>query len=218
MMFKKYFFILVFCALPFPLFSQDISLIQKIRQSPELQNQLQAWIEQAIRVWKGEAIQLQYPTDPLFQKPLAVFVTAKKNGEVRGCMGTLLPREKSLADEILKNLKKAFSQDPRHRPIRSDELAEMEIYISALSSPKLLSKPYQINPARDAILMRSGSKEAIALPGEAKTLRYLLAFLKSKAGIQKSDHFLLYRLRSESVGVKLGNLPPLEMKRGVGGV
>ncbi len=209
MKFKKTIFISIFCLLPLCLLAQDISLIQKIRQSPELQKQLQVWLMQTIQIWQGENIKLHYPADSLFQKPLAVFVTAKKNGEVRGCVGTLLPREKSLADEILKNLKMAFSQDPRHRPIQKDEVPGMEIYISALSSPKLLSKPYQINPARDAILMRSGSKEALALPGEAKTLRYLIAFLKAKAGLRNPDPYLLYRLQSESVGVIM---PPVSFE------
>lgn len=196
-----FYFFLFF--LPRALFAQDLSILEKIRQTPALQKQMQAWVEQVVREWRGSGEALAYPQDPLFQKPLAVFITAKKGDEVRGCMGTLQPQEKSLADEIRKNLRRAFTQDPRHRPIQKSELPGMEIYVSAVGDPQLLTKPYQVNPARDAILMRSGSKEAIALPGEAKTLRYLLAFLKSKAGIKKSEPFQLYRLRSESLGLRL---------------
>lgn len=202
-MWKKYLLLFCFSVIPFKLFAQDPQLIEDIRKNPALHSQMQNWVEQVVRLWKGDEIHLQYPQDPLFQKPLGLFVTAKKRGEVRGCMGSLLPREKSLADEVLKNLQKAFSHDPRHRPIQKDELPGMHIYVSALGSPKLLSKPYQIDPARDAILLKSGGKEAVALPGEAKTLRYLLAFLKAKAGLRKTENFQLYRLHSESLEVVL---------------
>lgn len=198
---KKIFTIICIIFFPSLLYSQDLSIIQKIRTHPELKQELQGWIEQIIQEWKGEVVELEFPKNSIFKNSLAVFITAKKNGKVRGCMGTLSPREENLAQEIRKNLKLAFAKDPNNRPIEAQEIPGMEIYVSALDSPRLLSRPYQINPARDAILIRSGSKEAVALPGEAKTLRYLLAFLKSKAGIKNRESFQLYRLESETVDI-----------------
>lgn len=200
---KLFLIVILLFVFPQNLYSQDLSIIQKIRTSPELKKQLQDWLQTVVREWETGAVIEVLPHSPLFKQSLAVFVTAKKEGVVRGCMGTLHPREENLAQEIRANLKLAFTQDPQHRPVQKDEISGMEIFVSALGSPKLLSKPYQINPAREAILIRSGSKEAITLPGEAKTLRYLLAFLKTKAGIRKNENFQLYRLESESVGFDL---------------
>lgn len=185
------------------LFSQSISIIQKIRSDPRLQAQMKNWVMAVVKEWETGEEPNAEDLDAVFKKPLAVFVTAKRLGEVRACMGTLVPHEKDLADEIRRNLNLAFRQDPRHRPVQKDDLLGMEIYISSLADPKLLSKPYQINPARDAILMKSGSKEAVALPGEAKTTRYLLAFLKAKAGIKKDENFQLYRMESESIKINM---------------
>ncbi len=198
--------IIIFCCFIFfsqNLYSQDISIIQKIRSHADLQKQLQDWVQNVVYEWKGETTESNFPVSPLFKQSLAVFVTAKKEGQVKGCMGSLRPRKENLAQEIRENLKLAFTKDPQHRPVLKDEVSGMEIFVSALGSPRLLSKPYQVSPAHEAILMRSGSKEAIALPGEAKTLRYLLAFLKAKAGIGKKENFQLYRLESETVEVIL---------------
>jgi AMMECR1 domain-containing protein len=197
--------LITFCLILLPSFAcaQDLSILQKIRTSPELKQQLQDWVQAVVKEWETGSEIKALPSPPLFRQSLAIFVTAKKEGKVRGCMGTLSPRQKNMAEEIRANLKLAFTQDPWHRPIQKDEIQGMEIYISALGTPRLLSAPYQINPARDAILIRSGSKEAVALPGEAKTLRYLVAFLRSKAGIRKTESYQLYRMDSETVDLRL---------------
>ncbi len=188
---------------PFSIFASETSPLYQIKTNPQLQKELQAWVSELLEEWEGKKENLKLPTSNVFQKPLAVFVTAKKGNEVRGCMGTLRPREKNLAEEIRTNLRLAFSRDPRHRPVQKDEVAEMEIYISSVSNPKLVSELSSLDPARDAVMIKSGSREAVALPGEAKTLRYLLAFLKSKAGIHRGENFQLYRMESETVEVML---------------
>lgn len=185
----------------FPVLAQ--SPFQDLQTSSRLQAQLQRIVQTAVERNFNNPESLPDPLDPFFLKPLPVFVTAKKNGVVRGCMGSLRPRASHLAEEIQINLERAFSQDLWHRPIRKDEVPGMEIYISTVGNPQPVLQMGQLIPERDGVLIRSGSKEAVLLPGEARTQRYMLAFLKAKAGIRKGEPYQLYRLPTWSFKVQL---------------
>jgi len=186
-----------------PARAQALQRFQTIRSDPRLQAQLAQIVDTAVRRALGKEAALPEGLDPVFQRPMGVFVTAKRGDEVRGCMGSLQPKQGSLAEEIVKNLDLAFTRDPRHRPIRQEELPGMEIYLSAVGDPQPVFRWDALSPARDGILLKSGSKEAVVLPGEAKTLRYLLAFAKAKAGIRRGEAYQLYRLPAEVLSVAL---------------
>ncbi|HEX5033208.1 MAG TPA: AMMECR1 domain-containing protein [bacterium] len=145
------------------------------------------------RAW-GESAAWPVNADPLFEEPLSVFVTLKKNEEIRGCMGSLKPRKSSLREEIAANLKAAMTQDPRHRRVEKSELPGMEIYLTTTGRPQPVPRVDALSPVHDAILLKSGAREAVVLPGEARTLRYLLAFAKAKAGVGKGETYQIYRL------------------------
>ena len=57
------------------------------------------------------------------------FVSIHKHGKLRGCIGTIAPVTKCVAQEIIRNAISASTQDPRFDPIQEDELKEMLIYI-----------------------------------------------------------------------------------------
>lgn len=176
-----------------------LSRLRAIRSSPQLRAQLAAVVDVAVRRAFGEAVAMPEGLDSVFLGPMGVFVTAKRGEEVRGCMGSLAPKKSSLAEEIAANLQLAFFRDLRHRPILREELAGMKIYLSATGAPLPIERWGSVSPARDAILLKSGAKEAVVLPGEARTQRYLLAFAKAKAGVKKGEAFRLYRLPVEVV-------------------
>lgn len=175
----------------------------EIQRNPNYIRQLQKIVAAAVALNFGEHQPLPENLGKPFTKPLALFVTARKAGKVLGCMGTLRPKEGNLAQEIATNLEKAFSMDPRHHPIQRSDTPGMEIYITAVSSPRQVTRWDTLNPARDSIWVRHGNKEAVVLAGEAKTLRYLLAFAKAKAGIKKNEAFQVYRLQTKTLMVKL---------------
>jgi hypothetical protein len=70
----------------------------------------------------------------------------------------------------------------------------MEIYLTTAGTPQAVERFDALSPRHDAILLKSGAKEAVVLPGEARTLRYLLAFAKAKAGVKKGEPYVVYRL------------------------
>ncbi|MDX1387213.1 MAG: AMMECR1 domain-containing protein, partial [bacterium] len=138
-----------------------------------------------------------------FQRPLGIFVTAKKAGKILGCMGNLHPQEENLAAEVITNLSKAFGQDPRHLPIEAHQVGGLEIFITWVGRPRAISRPETLNPFRDSIMVSQGRRRAIVLAGEAKTLRYQLALARAKAGIRTDQPYQIYRLTSKSLSVKI---------------
>ena len=62
------------------------------------------------------------PPDALFTQRAACFVSLKKHGELRGCIGTLDPAEPDLGREVARNAHAAAFQDPRFPPVNSHEL------------------------------------------------------------------------------------------------
>ena len=58
----------------------------------------------------------------LYKKQAGVFVTLKKHGELRGCIGTTFPVQTSIGAEILHNAISAGLEDPRFDSVSIEEL------------------------------------------------------------------------------------------------
>ncbi len=181
------------------LYASHLEVLRDLQRSDPLQQELKTILETAIQNTFGEKIELPKNLSPLFKKRIPIFITAKKGNEIRGCMGTLKAQKSSLTEEIITNLQLAFTKDLRHRPIQKSELEGMEIYLTAIGNITSIKSLDSISPMKEAVLIRSGNKEAIVLPGEAKTQRYLIAFLKAKAGIKQNEPFQLYRLETTTL-------------------
>lgn len=70
-----------------------------------------------------------------FKVRKACFVTLTINGNLRGCIGTLEPREE-LWRAVVSNAISAAFRDPRFWPLTKEELEKVEIEISVLGLPK----------------------------------------------------------------------------------
>lgn len=102
-------------------------------------------------------------------EPGATFVTLTKHGSLRGCIGTLEPY-RSLADDARQHAVAAALNDFRFPRVESDELGEIKIEVSRLTSPQpieydgpddLLTK---IEPGVDGLVIRFGVRRATFLP------------------------------------------------------
>lgn len=125
-------------------------------------------IESKVRGEKPPEIDLASHPPSMTQRR-ACFVTLKKGGELRGCVGSLdaqLPLVKEVQDRAVA----AAFEDFRFPPVREDELDEIKIEISCLTKPKILS--YQrpedllskLVPGRDGVVLSSGVRKATFLP------------------------------------------------------
>jgi AmmeMemoRadiSam system protein B/AmmeMemoRadiSam system protein A len=110
------------------------------------------------------------------------FVTLTKNGDLRGCIGHILPQE-SLYRAIMDNAQSAALRDPRFRPVQTDELDKIEIEISVLTEPQPLpfASPedllQKLRPHKDGVVLRIGPNGATYLPQVWEQLPDKIQFL-----------------------------------------
>jgi len=99
----------------------------------------------------------------------ACFVTLTKAGELRGCIGQLVPRC-ALFQAVMENTKNAALRDPRFAPVQAHEVPLIHIQISVLTEPQPLSftSPEdlldKLQPTLDGVLLRIGGRSATFLP------------------------------------------------------
>src|SRR3712207_5507495 len=81
---------------------------------------------------------LQPATEPPFPQrgPAGVFVSLKRQGELRGCIGTCLPTQPSLSQEVVRNAVSAATADPRFPPVTLEEMEELDISVDVLTPPE----------------------------------------------------------------------------------
>ncbi|MCJ7514648.1 MAG: AmmeMemoRadiSam system protein A, partial [Dehalococcoidia bacterium] len=65
-----------------------------------------------------------------------VFVSIKKQGELRGCIGTFIPTKANVAEEIVANAISSATQDPRFVPVEASELDDLEYSVDILTEPE----------------------------------------------------------------------------------
>ncbi len=84
-----------------------------------------------------------------------VFVSIKKKGQLRGCIGTIEPRQPNVAREAIENAISAATRDPRFPPVAPEELDELEISVDVLTTPEPIDGLDQLDPKRYGLIVQS---------------------------------------------------------------
>ncbi|GER93339.1 AmmeMemoRadiSam system protein A [hot springs metagenome] len=126
---------------------------------------------------------------PDMQKKAGVFVSLKKHGQLRGCIGTFMPSEENICKEIIKNAIAAATEDPRFYPIQEDELNDIIYSVDVLSEPERIKDISELDPKVYGIIVTKGYKKGLLLPDleGVNSVREQLMITKIKAGIDPSD-------------------------------
>ncbi|MDV4343182.1 TIGR00296 family protein [Methanoculleus sp. YWC-01] len=82
---------------------------------------------------------------PIFGEKRGVFVTLKRQGRLRGCIGLPYPI-KPLGDAILEAAVSAALEDPRFPPVSRSELADLDLEVTVLTPPRPLDCPPEERP------------------------------------------------------------------------
>lgn len=130
----------------------------------------------------------------LFEDRAGVFVSLKKHGELRGCIGTTAPTAENVAAEIIRNAVSAGTRDPRFEPVAENELDFIDYSVDVLS-PAEPADPSQLDPKRYGVIVKNGGRSGLLLPdleGVDTAERQLLIACR-KAGIDPEEHFDVYR-------------------------
>ncbi|SER56210.1 AmmeMemoRadiSam system protein A [Parafannyhessea umbonata] len=97
--------------------------------------------------------------------PSGCFVSLTLNGELRGCIGTILPVRRNLAEEIVANALSAACHDPRFSPVRKDELSQLVYDVDVMGKPESISDASQLDPRRYGVIVStSDGRHGLLLP------------------------------------------------------
>ncbi len=131
------------------------------------------------------------------QAPAGVFVSLKKDGNLRGCIGTVQPTKNSAAEEIVENAVSAGCRDPRFQPVSLDELEGLQVSVDILTPPEKIESEDQLDPGLYGVLVRSGYRSGLLLPDleGINTVEEQVAIARQKAGIAPNEPVELYRFR-----------------------
>lgn len=140
----------------------------------------------------------------------ASFVTLEIDGELRGCLGSIIAH-RSLIEDIAQNAFASAFSDHRFPPLKESEFESLDIAISILSIPSQMSFDNeedllnQIEKGLDGIIIKEGGHQAVYLPSVWEQLpdkKLFLNSLKQKAGLSPSyfsKTFEAYRFRCEYI-------------------
>jgi len=101
--------------------------------------------------------------DSLLNEHLGAFVTLKKQGQLRGCIGQFQP-DIPLYQVISQMAVSAAVQDSRFAPVQSDELNDLEYEISVLSPLRKINDWRQIELGKHGVQIRQGAYSGVFLP------------------------------------------------------
>ena len=151
-------------------------------------------IENYIKQGKIITPPLGLPEEMINQKA-GVFVSLKKFGDLRGCIGTFMPTQENIAQEIIKNAISAAVDDPRFSPVNVSELEDLSISVDVLSAPEEVKDISQLDPKKYGVIVSSGYKKGLLLPDleGVDTVKYQIDIAKRKAGIYPGEKVKLYR-------------------------
>lgn len=131
------------------------------------------------------------PDAPFLDRPGATFVTLRRNGDLRGCIGSL-QAERPLRDDVAANARAAALRDPRFEPLTEVELDGLSIEVSLLSAPEVLAHTVEdevlrmLDTGNDGVVLEYGHRRSTFLPQVWEQLpdaRDFLRHLKAKAGL-----------------------------------
>lgn len=127
------------------------------------------------------------------------FVSLKKRGELRGCIGTFMPVRENLAQEIVENAISAATRDPRFPPVSEEELEELDISVDVLSEPEPVPDESHLDPKKYGVIVKRGSRLGLLLPDleGVDTVEEQLRIAKAKAGIYPDEPVEIYRFTVE---------------------
>ena len=151
-------------------------------------------LEHFVKTHEPAALPKDLPAE-LLNRRAGAFVSLHKDGNLRGCIGTILATRDSLAEEILTNAISACSRDPRFDPVTVDELDDLEYSVDVLGEPERIFDVKQLDVKRYGVIVENGGRRGLLLPDleGVDTVAEQIAIAKRKGGIRADEKVALWR-------------------------
>jgi len=132
------------------------------------------------------------------------FVSLKRHGELRGCIGTIQPTKKNIAEEIIHNAISAGTRDPRFFPVGTNELDELVYSVDVLGEPEPIESMEQLDVIKYGVIVRAGYRTGLLLPNleGIDTPEEQVSIALRKAGISPNEKFTMERFQVVRHGAK----------------
>ncbi|GFP30662.1 uncharacterized protein HKBW3S47_00904 [Candidatus Hakubella thermalkaliphila] len=126
-----------------------------------------------------------------------VFMCIKKRGSLRGCIGTIHPVRKNLAEEIIHNAISAATRDPRFPALTEDELEDLSFSVDILGEREKVANMSQLDPRKYGVIVKSGPAVGLLLPDleGVDTPEAQVKIALRKAGLSPSEKYELFRFQ-----------------------
>ncbi|HEX7721493.1 MAG TPA: AmmeMemoRadiSam system protein A [Pyrinomonadaceae bacterium] len=137
----------------------------------------------------------------LFNARAGCFVSIKtRDGDLRGCIGTIEPVKDTLGEEIIANAISAATRDPRFTPVRAAELPNLKYSVDVLSAPEPCSFD-DLDPKIYGVIVEDESefRRGLLLPDleGIDTAEQQVEIASGKAGLTPDADVKLFRFRAE---------------------
>ena len=132
-------------------------------------------------------------TDGLPQEMLSAragaFVSLHRQGQLRGCIGTIRATQENLAAEIMANAISAATRDPRFERLRKEELADLEISVDVLGPAEKIDSLSELDVKRYGVIVTKGYRRGLLLPDldGVDSVEEQVAIALMKAGLSPDE-------------------------------
>ena len=126
------------------------------------------------------------PRPELWNLRRACFVSIKTTGgDLRGCIGTIVPMRSSIDLEIMENAISSSTRDPRFPPIKARELDRVVFSVDVLSEPEVVADINTLDASKWGVIVTKGPARGVLLPDleGVDTVARQIEIAAAKAGI-----------------------------------
>ncbi|MBQ9765521.1 MAG: AmmeMemoRadiSam system protein A [Lachnospiraceae bacterium] len=137
--------------------------------------------------------------DELREKRAGAFVCIKKQGKLRGCIGTIEPVMGNVGEEIIMNAMSVAVRDKRFAPVRVDELDYLTYSVDVMCEPEPVESIDELDVKRYGVIVTSEGKRGVLLPNleGIDTVEEQLFHARQKAGIKDNEQILISKFEVE---------------------
>jgi len=172
---------------------------QNVTQSRAKEHQLVRLARETLEaaVHHGQFTEPDHELPEDLPQQAGVFVSLKKGGQLRGCIGTIEPTQDNLVQEVMRNALSAGLSDPRFDPVEERELKDITYSVDVLHPAEDIDSAEQLDPQKYGVIVRSGARSGLLLPNleGINTVAEQVNIALGKGGINPRDDYSLQRFK-----------------------